>query len=488
MKKARLRPNNFDRATVLRYPLAVAAFTAVSVAVTHVALPEALRETYYGTTPATSSAPASLRAATGTDIARASQGAKGTSSASDAAWPRTYLPTPKPLKAIYMSQCVAGTPSFREALVALIKETELNAVVIDIKDYSGGLGYPFQEPELASYVSQKCRAPDLPQFLARLYREGIYTIARITVFQDPQYAIAYPELAVKKRSDPQAVWEDYKGLHFIDVSARPFWDYIVALARATHRLGFDELNFDYIRFPSDGPMDDILFPHTKEMPKEEALERFFRYLNEKLADPAAYPEGVPPPVLSADLFGFTTSNTDDLSIGQVLERALPYFDYIAPMVYPSHYPRGSFGYANPNDYPYEIVYRAMTDGVRRLRASTTPVKTLDGTPLYRRVTVPAAGTGTPATTTRVFTGRYTKPVYDSQMLRPWLQDFDYGGNYGPEEVRAQIQAVYDAGLDSWMLWAPSNRYTKEALHPFYRTDTPAAASLTSATSSPPEEP
>jgi len=151
-------------------------------------------------------------------------------------------------------------------------------------------------------------------------------------------------------------------------------------------------------------------------------------------------------VLSADLFGMTTTNIDDLNIGQVLERALPYFDYIAPMVYPSHYPTGFYGWKNPNNYPYEVVHVSMLRAVERARATTTSIQAAD----FTRI-----GTSTPA--------QYAKPVFPPDVFRPWLQDFDYGGDYGPEEVRAQIQATYDAGIDSWMLWSPSNRYTRGAL-------------------------
>ncbi|MCR4306653.1 MAG: putative glycoside hydrolase, partial [Candidatus Yonathbacteria bacterium] len=149
--------------------------------------------------------------------------------------------------------------------------------------------------------------------------------------------------------------------------------------------------------------------------KAAALEDFFAYLHRKLS-----PTGV---MLSADLFGMTMTNSDDLNIGQVLERAAPYFDFIAPMVYPSHYPKNFNGYDNPNKYPYEIIKFSMDKGVERLiAASSSPLK-----------------------------------------LRPWIQDFDYGGNYDIPEIQAQKKAVYDAGLTSWMIWDPSNRYTVGAL-------------------------
>ncbi|GIW68427.1 MAG: hypothetical protein KatS3mg099_375 [Candidatus Parcubacteria bacterium] len=296
------------------------------------------------------------------------------------------------------------------------------------------------------------------EFVRPLNEKGIYTIARITVFQDPWYAPRHPDQAVQRKSAPGEVWRDKKGLSFVDVSARPFWDYILALAREARAVGFDELNFDYIRFPSDGDMSDTLFPWTKGTPKPEALERFFVFLHQELRERDRIP-------ISADLFGMTTTAQHDLNIGQTLERAAPYFDFIAPMVYPSHYPPGYIGLADPNSDPYRVVFYDLSEAARRLEATTTPIRTLRNEPPVMRLEVVPASSSTPTTTREAFTGLYQKPSYPRAMLRPWLQDFDYGGNYGPKEVRAQIQAAYDAGLTSWMLWSPSNRYTREALEP-----------------------
>jgi hypothetical protein len=370
-----------------------------------------------------------------------------------------YLSTPEPLRAIYMTQCVVGTPSFREELVRLIEETELNAVVIDIKDYSGRIGFLTDNPALKESVSLTCRAHDMRDFIVRLHEKGIYVIARITVFQDPYYSKVHPELAIKKASATTTVWTDYKGLSFIDVGAVAFWDYIVELSKEARRLGFDELNFDYIRFPSDGNMKDIYYPYTKNRPRQVVLEEFFAYLSNKLKDSGAQAGGVSP-VLSADLFGMTTTNTDDLNIGQVLERTFPYFDFISPMVYPSHYPPHFNGWANPNAVPYDIVRFSLDSAVRRARATTTTVETQTGKPMYKEELSFDENGAT--TTQRVFTGLYTKESYPASIIRPWLQDFDYGGNYDVAEVRAQIQATYDAGLDSWMIWSPSNIYTRGA--------------------------
>ena len=366
----------------------------------------------------------------------------------------THVPLPSAVKSIYMSQCVVGTKDFRQDLVDLTDETEINAIVIDIKDYTGKLSFDTENPKLAPSVSDACGATDMREFLEYLHSKNIYVIGRITVFQDPFYSSHHPELAVKRASDG-GVWKDHKGLSFIDVGAKPYWDFIVELTRESYNLGFDELNYDYVRFPSDGNMKDIYFSHSQGKSKPEALEDFFAYLHEKVKDPELYAEyehkGLPKgavavPVISADLFGMTTTNTDDLNIGQVLERALPHFDFIAPMVYPSHYPKTWNGFSDPNKYPYDVVYIAMKTGADRAEATSTTV------PFNGAV---ALSTSTPIT--------YAKPAYSRNKLRTWIQDFDYGGDYDVAEVKAQIKATYDAGLNSWMMWAPSNRYTRGAL-------------------------
>ena len=168
-------------------------------------------------------------------------------------------------------------------------------------------------------------------------------------------------------------------------------------------------------------MNDIYFPFSEEFidldpegGKSGVLRGFFSYLTGELRK-----ENI---TTSADLFGMTTTNTDDLNIGQVLEDALSSFDFVAPMVYPSHYPLTFIGIQNPATKPYEVVKYSMDAAMKR--ASTTPWK-----------------------------------------LRPWLQDFSLGAVYTPDMVRAQIQATYDSGFGSWMLWDAANTYTREALLP-----------------------
>jgi len=338
-----------------------------------------------------------------------------------------HLQTPEPLKGIYMTQCVASMPSFRENLAKLIGETELNSVVIDVKDYTGTVSF------FGAGIG--CKVSDLPQFIEELHNQNIYVIGRVTVFQDPLYAKTHPELAVKRKSDG-GIWKDKKGISYIDPGAKPFWDYITAIATSSYALGFDEINFDYIRFPSDGDMTDIYFSHTGTTTKKEMLRQFFEYVNKNLSG-----TGI---VTSADLFGMTTTNTDDLGIGQVLEYALENFDYVCPMVYPSHYPPTFNGWPDPNKVPYEIVKFSLDSAVSRDKF------------LYSEIS-----TSTASTTPDLGLMKRINPL----QIRPWLQDNDYPVHYTSAMVRAQIQATYDSGLTSWMLWDPANTYTKEALLP-----------------------
>ena len=332
----------------------------------------------------------------------------------------SYVQTPTQVKGLYITSWTASTPSLRNNLVNLIDTTELNTVVIDVKDYTGKIVFPVSDPVLRAYGSEEVRVKDMRDFVETLHKKGIYVIARIAVFQDAYFVKYRPDLAVKNKAGT-AVWKDRKGISWIDPGSQEYWDYIVLLAQQTRNIGFDEINFDYIRFPSDGNMQDISYPYSSTTPKTQVMKSFFSYIHDKLISQRTVSgDGVK---ISADLFGMVTTVQDDMGIGQLLENALPYFDYIMPMVYPSHYPPTFQGYKNPEAYPYEVVKFAMQSGVNRAKvASTTPLK-----------------------------------------LRPWLQDFGLKQTYGSAEVRAQIKATYDVGLDSWILWSASNKYTRGAL-------------------------
>ncbi len=378
-----------------------------------------------------------------------------------------HVPLPEQVKAIYMTQCVAGTPTFRAQLIDLMKKTEINSVMIDIKDYSGTISFPPESDAWKpAWQAAECGAYDMKELIAEMHKNNIFVIGRITVFQDPFYAPQNPELAVL-RSDKETVWRDHKGLSFIDVASKPYWDHVIDLSVDAYNIGFDELNYDYVRYPSDGNMADTYYPQSMAgeygMDKRANLEAFFAYLHEAMRDGDRFDaikhentgREVAVPYLSADLFGMTTTNYDDLSIGQIQDRAAPYFDFIAPMVYPSHYPDSFLGLGNPNDYPYEVVYHAMKTGADRMMSSTTPLAGFQHEKIMH----------TNASGTTIFSSLYSKPAYGPDRLRTWIQDFDYGGDYDAADVRAQIQPSYHAGIDSWMIWSPSNRYTLGALQP-----------------------
>lgn len=333
----------------------------------------------------------------------------------------THVPLPQQVKVIYMTSWVAGTKSLRENLVNLVDKTELNSIVIDIKDYTGKIAFEVQDESLSKYNASENRIPDIKEFLEYLHSKNIYVIGRISVFQDPHFVQQRPDLAVKKEEGGD-IWKDRKGISWLDAGSIEVWNYVIDLARYSYNLGFDEINFDYSRFPSDGDMSQIYYPFSEnrvvadvETGKAKILREFFTYVDAELSDTEA--------VLSVDLFGMVTTNDDDLNIGQILEYALPHFDFVAPMVYPSHYPNGFIGYANPASHPYEVIKYSMEKAVAKAK----------------------------------------KINQDPNKLRPWLQDFDLGADYGAQEVRAQIQAVYDVGLNNWMLWSASNRYTTGAL-------------------------
>ena len=334
----------------------------------------------------------------------------------------THIDTPEPLKAIYMTACVAGVKSLRDSLKSFVENTELNAIVIDVKDYSGTvsiLGEGLQEGDATG-----CKVPDLKEFIGELHKSDIYTIARVTVFQDPYYTKLHPELAVRSKSTG-GVWKDRKGLAFIDVGAKDYWDYIIKLSKVSYDIGFDEVNFDYIRYPTDGDMKDAHYSLTVgTSTRSEMLESFFSYLHKNLKD-----VGVK---TSADLFGLTTLASDDMGIGQVLEKALPYFDFIYPMVYPSHYAWNTGGFGDPATHPYEIVKYSMDSALLKEQA-------------YRIAL--GLSTSTPS------------------QIRPWLQDFDLGADYDTLKIQAQIKATYDSGVTGWLMWDASNKYTREAYLP-----------------------
>ena len=323
----------------------------------------------------------------------------------------THKPTDREVKAIYLTGYTAGWKERREELIDLVDKTELNAVVIDVKDASGRIFFDTNIPLADEIGSEEIRISDLADWLQELKEKGIYTIARIVVFQDPYLAAHKPEIALQSKFG--GLWRDFKGQAWVDPTEKLVWDYNLDLAEEAIDLGFDEINFDYIRFPSDGNINQIVYANLDNKSKNEVMGQFYKYVGNRLM--------FKPALTSADLFGMVLWRNDGMGIGQRYEDAAPYFDYIAPMVYPSHYPDGFEGFANPAEHPYEIIHRSLIR-VEQYQNEDSKAK-----------------------------------------LRPWLQDFDLGAEYTPEMIRLQKQATYDGGGYGWFLWNASNRYTEGGL-------------------------
>ena len=330
------------------------------------------------------------------------------------------LGPPPMIRAVYLTASSAGSPAKIDYLIKLKEETQINAAVIDIKDYSGHIAYDTGLPEVEKYKTAQVVIPDLNALIQKLHGSGIYAIARIVVFQDPALANARPGLAVK---NGRRVWTDNKGLAWMDPAARAVWDYNIAIAQDAASRGFDEINFDYVRFPTDGELQTMSFPFWDEkIPMREVLSGFFEKLRSSLPDTR----------LSVDLFGFVTIQKEDFGIGQVLEDAFKYFDFICPMVYPSHYPDTYMGFDKPAEHPYEVIKNAMDNGSKRLNDF-----------------------------------QLANPRARKASFRPWLQDFNLGGvPYDAAKIKAEIRAVADSLGESsggFMLWNAGNIYTEDAL-------------------------
>jgi hypothetical protein len=325
----------------------------------------------------------------------------------------THIKTPEHVKSIYMSSWVAGTPSIRAKLVKLIDETELNAVVIDVKDNTG-------------LISWDGRIRDLDAFIDELHSKNIYVIARIAAFQDPLYVKRYPEEAVHSKKTG-GIWKDHKGIPWVDTGSKKMWRYIENISKDSYARGFDEVNLDYIRFPTDGALSDMTFPISGErakLHKPEIVSEFYHYITDSLRK-----DGIP---VSGDLFGIIMVTKVDIAVlGQDMHTALETFDYVAPMIYPSHFYAGTAGYQNPAANPGPIIAYSMKLGIE----------------IADEV---ASSTGQATSTIRA-------------KYRPWYQDFDMGATYTAEMVRAQINAGEKLGIKSWMLWDPANKYTPAAL-------------------------
>ncbi|MCK5412887.1 MAG: putative glycoside hydrolase [Candidatus Pacebacteria bacterium] len=333
---------------------------------------------------------------------------------------------PEEVKALYVTAWSTTLPDRVDGFIDLIKKEKLNAVIIDVKDYSGYIAYDIENETVLKYEAKKVIIPDVDDLIQKFHDNDIYVIARVTVFQDPILAVARPDLAIKNKATG-GLWKDNSGLAWIDPASIEARDYIVEIAKDASERGFDEINFDYIRFPSDGRLSQMSFPFydSEVQTKREAMKEVFEHFRENLPDL----------VISVDLFGLATVNKDDLGIGQTIEDAFENFDYICPMVYPSHYANGFIGFQNPAQHPYEVVKYSINHAVERLEAY--------------RVAQEENSEGQKKSLAKI---------------RPWLQAFDIGAVYGPNMIRAQIDASNEAGGVGWILWNASNRYSTRVVN------------------------
>ncbi|MDR0485977.1 MAG: putative glycoside hydrolase [Elusimicrobiota bacterium] len=313
------------------------------------------------------------------------------------------------IRGIHLSSWMSGSGKQNRAVIEMIKKSELNAVVIDLKETDGQICISDIDSVYKGKISYNL-IPNLSGFIKELKENNIYIIARIVAFRDNSMPRKDPSLAVKTPSG--AIWTDKNRIAWLDPYNPEAWDYILKIAERASELGFDEIQFDYIRFPTDGDLSTARYSNKNHSNSEssKAIVSFLKEANRRLKA-----RGVK---ISIDTFGLTVTG-DDMGIGQKISDMAQWVDFISPMVYPSHYAKGAYGASEPNKAPYRIVYESMKDAVKRIPA---------------------------------------------EKFRPWLQDFTiFNYKYGKDQVRAQIQACYDNGIGSWLLWNPRCIYTVSAL-------------------------
>ena len=331
----------------------------------------------------------------------------------EAAKPSREKPPRQIAKGLYLTASSANNPKKLAEIIDLLNRTELNTVVIDIKDYTGNVLFDSQITLVKDLNLKKNAFTDLAATIQKLHDNNIYVIARQTVFQDPILAGQKPEWAIKSKRG--GLWHDHKGLAWVDPTKKEVWKYNAALAKEAADFGFDEINFDYVRFASDGNMNDVVY-EIKDKKRYEVMGEFFRFLSKALDKKPVW--------ISLDMFGFAMERTgeNDMNIGQRLVDALDVVDYISPMMYPSHYPSGHLGLANPAAFPGLVIENGM----------------IQGGPFFA----------------------------DARAeVRPWIQAFNIGAVYDAAKIRAQIDAVEKYPNAGWLLWNAANRYSDAGLFP-----------------------
>ncbi|MDE6845408.1 MAG: putative glycoside hydrolase [Lachnospiraceae bacterium] len=327
---------------------------------------------------------------------------------------------PVKVKGIYVSGPVAGIAKM-DALIDLVDQTELNAMVIDIKNDEGRVTYKMQSDQVLEIDAGVSYIGDIEELVSKCKEKNIYLIARIVAFRDPYLAEQKPEWAVHTKDG--AIFRDKSGLAWVNPYKREVWDYLAEIASQAAGAGFDEIQFDYIRFSTDIKEEEVDYgDESEDVDKIEIITEFTEYMYETLV-----PQGV---YVAADVFGTVIDNeTDQAIVGQDYVQMAQYLDYICPMVYPSHYYSGSYGIPVPDAEPYSTIYAAASSSAEELKAVHEE---------------------------------------DCARVRLWLQSFTANWvpghiSYGREQIRAQIKGAYDAGYDEWILWNAAVNYQPESL-------------------------
>ncbi len=358
-----------------------------------------------GTTPGTTSGTTSGTTAT----ASSASGGKApalTGSAEVIALQRE----PRAIRALYVNRFAAQSKTKMRHLIGVADSTEINGMVIDVKD-EFGLNWHSSDPVLQRNEGTMTKVSDLKGLVDTLRAHGILPIARIVVFKDSVAARANPEHTIRKPDGTP--WRDKKGLSWVNPYSRTIWDYNFKVAEEAVRMGFGEIQYDYIRFPEPyKSLPPQVFPESEGRSKPDALNQFLSMSNQRFDKMNVR--------TTADIFGLVTTVRGPLEVGQYWEKVSPVVDVVLPMVYPSHYPHGSFGIRSPNAEPQKTIFIALS--VARERDQKLGITT-------------------------------------PEHVRPWLQAFTLGSpHYGPDEIRAQKQAAYDAGYDGWVLWNPGSKF------------------------------
>jgi hypothetical protein len=325
---------------------------------------------------------------------------------------RELVLSEKPVRGIHLTCWGAGSPKLRRELIKKISGSVINAVVIALKETDGKVYIPGVE-KAEKWKSHENAIPDPESMIKDFKGAGLYTVARIVVFKDKIVPKVRKDLAVRTPSGD--LWRSRNGATWMDPYNREVWDYNLDIAERAAQLGFDEIQFDYIRYPSEGNTALCRYskPHNRQTATHN-LKDFLVYARKRLA-----PYKVK---ISADVFGLTTTVKDDMGIGQDISTLASGADYVYPMMYPSHYYPGEYNLKSPNKEPYKVINRGLKDAMGKLGA-------------------------------------------DYARIRPYLQDFSLGYKYGPAEVRAQLVATRLNLLESWVLWNAGNKYTWAALTP-----------------------